>query len=117
MTENETKLIMEEIKDLDDTMYAYSESYMDALDVAIKALEEIQEYRKIGTVEECREAVGKSKAKKPVPDENAYTIDGITVYDTWYCPNCGHQFERYYDEYKCCPECGQKIDWTNETEK
>lgn len=61
MKENETKLIMEEIKDLDDTMYAYSESYMDALDVAIKALEEIQEYREIGTVEECREAVEKMK--------------------------------------------------------
>ena len=72
---------------------------------------ELQEYRKIGTVEECREAVEKQKAKKPVPDENAYTIDGITMYDTWYCPNCGHQYEKYYEEYKCCPECGQKIDW------
>ena len=27
----------------------------DALDVAIKALEEVQQYRAIGTVEECRE--------------------------------------------------------------
>lgn len=28
MTENEAKLIFEEIKELDDTMYAYSEVYM-----------------------------------------------------------------------------------------
>ena len=29
------------------------------MDIAIKALEEIQQYRAIGTVEECREAVVK----------------------------------------------------------
>ena len=33
----------------------------DALDMAIKALEEVQQYRAIGTVEECREAVEKMK--------------------------------------------------------
>lgn len=31
----------------------------DALDMAIKALEEVQQYRAIGTVYECREAVEK----------------------------------------------------------
>lgn len=50
MTENEAKLILEEVKELDDTMYAYSEVYMNALDVAIKALQDIQEYRKIRAV-------------------------------------------------------------------
>ena len=38
----------------------------EALDVAIKALEEVQQYHQIGTVEECREAVEKQTAKKPV---------------------------------------------------
>ena len=33
-------------------------------DMAIKALEEIQQYREIGTVEECREASEKQKSKK-----------------------------------------------------
>lgn len=32
--------------------------------VAIEALKEIQQYREIGTVEECREAVEKQKSKK-----------------------------------------------------
>ena len=32
-----------------------------ALDMAIKALEEVQQYRAIGTVDECREAVEKMK--------------------------------------------------------
>ena len=35
-----------------------------AYDMAIKALEEIQQYREIGTVEECREASEKQKSKK-----------------------------------------------------
>ena len=34
-------------------------------EMAIKALEEVQQYRQIGTVEECREAVEKQTAKKP----------------------------------------------------
>ena len=33
-----------------------------AYDTAINALEEVQQYRKIGTVEECREAVEKHTA-------------------------------------------------------
>lgn len=33
--------------------------------LSVKALEEIQQYREIGTVEECREAVEKQKPKKP----------------------------------------------------
>lgn len=37
--------------------------FFEALDMAISALKEIQQYRKIGTVEECREAREKQKAK------------------------------------------------------
>lgn len=33
----------------------------DALDMAIKALEDVQQYRAIGTVDECREVVEKMK--------------------------------------------------------
>ena len=44
--------ILGEVKELDDSIYAYSPTYMDAINMAISALEEIQQYRKIGTVEE-----------------------------------------------------------------
>ena len=37
----------------------------ESLDMAIKALEEIQQYREIGTVEECR----KAREKLPVAEE------------------------------------------------
>ena len=39
----------------------------DMEDLAIKALKEVQEYRKIGTPEECREAM-KKKSEKPMAE-------------------------------------------------
>lgn len=46
--------ILEEVKELDDTMYAYNPAYMNAMDMAIEALKEIQQYREIGTVEQVK---------------------------------------------------------------
>ena len=85
------------------------------IDIAIKAMEEVQEYRKIGTVEECREVIEKTKAKKPDYEGNGYA-DGHMVYDTWICPNCGVKYEVDYEQYDFCPDCGQKIDWSDENE-
>ena len=65
------------------------EKYREALNVAISALEEIQQYREIGTVEECREAVEKQKPKIPDYEGDGYA-DGYMVYDTWICPDCGN---------------------------
>ena len=69
---------------------------------------ELRKYRKIGTVEECREAVEKQKPKTPDYEGDGYA-DGYMVYDTWICPNCGAKYEVDYDDYKYCPECGQAI--------
>ena len=79
-------------------------------ETAISALEEIQQYREIGTVEECREAVEKQKPKKPDYEGDGYA-DGYMVYDTWICPNCGEEYEVDCDDYKYCHNCGQAIDW------
>lgn len=81
----------------------------DAAVVAIKALEEIQQYHKIGTIEECREAVEKQKPKKPDYEGDGYDDKGELVYDTWICPNCDKKYEVDYDDYKHCPNCGQAI--------
>lgn len=77
--------------------------------MAITALKKIQQYREIGTVEECRKAVEKQKAKMPDYEGDGYA-DGEMVYDTWICPNCGKKYEVDYDDYKHCPNCGQAID-------
>lgn len=63
----------------------------DALQVAIKALEELQQYRTIGTVEECRAAVEKQKPMKPI-HEGCYDNNG--AWHEWngiigvLCPSC-----------------------------
>lgn len=85
----------------------------EALDMAISALEEIQQYRSIGTVEECRAAVEKQNPKTPDYEGDGYA-DGHMVYDTWICPNCGERYEVDYDNYDFCPNCGQAIDWGEE---
>lgn len=73
-------------------------------------LEELKQYRAIGTLEECRAAVEKQKAQTPDFEGDGYS-DGQIVYDTWICPGCGEHYEVEYDRYEYCPNCGQKISW------
>ena len=100
--------------------YVYPEPEDYAIEEAIKALEEIQQYREIGTVEECREAVEKQKPKapkdsikiKPVIDENGAYVDAdVAVY--LLCPNCGEMVGIDENVDKFCHECGQAIQWDN----
>jgi len=66
MTENEKAInILGHMKNLI-TVRIFEE---EALDRAIKALEEVQQYRSIGTPEECRAAVEKQTAMKKYCDE------------------------------------------------
>lgn len=84
-----------------------------ALLLSISTLQEIQQYRAIGTVEECREAMERQRAKKPVEYEDKY----------YGCPSCDnilmHKWERYPFQMKdrknglpYCLSCGQKLDWS-----
>lgn len=114
MTTEEAIEILEEVKELDDTMYAYNQVYMNALDIAISALKEVQQYREIGTVEECRGAMEKQKAKKII----------IRDWNSTKCPTCGHELstslgDGYYKHptfLKRCPNCGQMIRWSEDLE-
>lgn len=64
-----------------------------ACDVAIKALEELKQYRQIGTPEECRAAVEKQKA-----------ISREIIEGKYFCPKC-HNLAPY--PMYC--RCGQKL--------
>lgn len=67
-------------------------------------LKMLSEYREIGTVEECREAMEKQKGMQ---------VNEIHV-DEYFCPACGSEnnngdFGVPGDHY--CPICGQAIYW------
>lgn len=73
------------------------------VDVAVKALSEIQQYRAIGTVEECRAAVERQIGKKPRFYAHNY-----------YCGNCGNlvgNSEFNWKRFQYCDHCGSAIDW------
>lgn len=73
-------------------------------------LEELKQYRAIGTPEECRAAMEKQKAKKPMHVTNSYFGYQKHKEHVGYCPDCGHQVEEPYG----CPNCLIKIDWSDE---
>lgn len=82
-------------------------------DTILTMIEELKQYRAIGTPEECRVAVEKQTARRPDYEGDGYA-DGHLVYDTWICPCCGKHYEVDYDNYNYCPDCGQKLDWRDE---
>lgn len=107
----------------DDYPDGYDFEFDQAILMAAQALEEIQKYRKIGTVEECREAVEKRKPKKPkeilrhrggfemqhCPKcDTDYQVDRRYKIKDGYCPACGKLLDSAFRNY--CPNCGQAID-------
>lgn len=116
MTENE-KLVRDETEAIECLKSNKPTSgylmLQESIDMAIHALEEIQQYRALGTPEECREAVEKRTPKRPDYEGDGYA-DGQLVYDTWICPRCGKHYEVDCDEYDYCPYCGQKLNWRDE---
>jgi len=71
-------------------------------------VEELKQYRAIGTPEECKIAVEKQRPKKPInPDDD---------YGTFKCPNCNGLIftEDRFETHKYCLLCGQKLDWRDE---
>lgn len=73
-------------------------------------LKMLSEYREVGTVEECREAVEKQKAKEIVCENDSVFSNGFSHYRIGRCPMC----DRYYnsnDEVNYCSKCGQAIQW------
>ena len=70
--------------------------------IAIQALRDIQQYREVGTVDECLEANGKQMPKKVKEDGYFGFIDYV-------CPTCGHDAGSSGTKY--CKNCGQKLRW------
>lgn len=77
-----------------------------------EALSDWRQYRKIGTLEECRTAREKQIPKKPKTNR----VDSETIYCK--CPSCNITTVLYRNcIMNYCKECGQKLDWSEESEE
>ena len=73
------------------------------LDYIRQFVEELQQYRQVGTVEECRTDV---ERKTPIP---------VLINGGFYkCPSCGSG-RSVKHRYNYCPKCGQAIDFVCKT--
>lgn len=120
MTENEVKAIrwMKCVKDdavvtLDHiaksepnvrpTLYAGRKEKAETI---INGFDELEQYRAIGTVEECREARERQRTKK-------LELYGDFEDGKLLCPNCEEDLMDLAEcGFNCCPYCGQKLDWS-----
>lgn len=115
--DNEFKKIELQIMSLKGTIKENTESFRYRIDVkeslktAITALEEIQQYRENGTVEECRGTMEKQKPKKPRLNYKPKFFGRAT----YTCPRCGNccleEFANERQNNRYCWDCGQKIDF------
>ena len=129
MTENEAIKHLQSYAEVVDNMIKYCKDFEPKADItgylekktvfamAISAIKEVQQYREIGAVKECREAVEKQKAKKPdiyTDTRNMVDLHG-NVYaeqaNVYLCPTC-ESFIGYVGNniFHYCPVCGQAID-------
>ena len=86
--------------------FVYPEPEDYAIEEAIKALKEIQQYREIGTVEECREAAElkheRSQSTEALVYQTPTTVMLICLY-------CDHENDYEYDDF--CSDNGAPPDW------
>lgn len=108
MTENEALYILNNYKF--DMRQNGAFDMITTISVVTNAIKELQRYREIGTVEECREAVEKQTQKK-------CAIDSCPDHTHYKCPSCGqielsiykHGFPRLGRITKYCENCGQAL--------
>ena len=76
-----------------------------------RALQEIQQYHAIGTVEECREAREKQMTKQPIILCKQSTKSEGQLFTVNYlkCPTCGNAFTYFGGIPNNCHKCGQTL--------
>ena len=74
-------------------------------------IDEYVDYKNIGTVEECREAVEKQKPKKPKDVEYDYSY--------FVCDACGEGIyvSDDFESHHYCLNCGRAIQWDEDLEE
>ena len=108
MNEEEVRIAKETLEALfsDSTGedYPYTEKFGQAVNIGIQALEELEQYRALGTVEELKEAREKQVASKWI--ECPYA-------DLIMCPSCNAEFstiDNCTEQFEYCPKCGKRLE-------
>lgn len=114
-------------KDCDNCNYCYEQGNRgqskEALAIAIKSLSEIQQYRAIGTVKGyeraiqisienynlCREYKAKVQEFEAIGTVSEFRELKEKATAKRKCPNCN---ELLNPEYRFCPTCRRKVDWS-----
>lgn len=91
-----------------DDRWLTDEGMDELVQICIKSIKENREYRSIGTVEECRAAVEKQRAKKPLSRTHCKDGNHPLSQDIGRCPSCNGIVA---EDMLWCDDCGQKLDW------
>ena len=92
MTKHEAIEVLEEVKTIDDSMFAYNQAYNDALDIAIDALK-------------AQEPIAPVKVNRYIDtDENGHWFSP----ETYDCGNCGVEL---HGKANYCHLCGRAVKW------
>lgn len=72
---------------------------------------EYKDYRAIGTVEECQDAMERQRAKKPIIlSEQSAELEGkLYVAKYFKCPTCGNTSTYFGGLPNNCDNCGQAL--------
>lgn len=97
MTNKEAYQLIESCLEYDKDMSDNPEAYVEAIGIA-------------------KEVFDKQEPMKPVIEQGAPSYYGGSGICREYCacPKCGEAVGRGDDKANYCPECGQKIDWTED---
>ena len=80
----------------------------DILNEHNRILEQVQQYKELGTLEELQELKERDTAKKPIKTKGLKDFHGNIYKVVGKCLNCGCGVS---NRMRFCDECGQKLDW------
>lgn len=88
----------------------YAEEGIKVYEMAISAIKEVQQYREIGTVEECRVSADRREPKRIKNRKILKDFHGRPYCIQGDCPNCGCEaIKSTATDY--CYVCGQHLKW------
>lgn len=117
MTEKEVINYYKKAMQIHKDEFGYDQKAVDLYNTTINAFQELRQYRAIGTIEECQEAMERRSAK-PLRKTEAPLIGENIRQIQYCCPQCDTILiagvldkPMIPKENRNCPICGQKLHW------